>query len=501
MIRHVAVVLVACFMLCPTGLMAQADNEPYYPSAPSEAPAAHPEIPSHESLIKMFNQGRLSMDDLRRMGLSVFSTPFTPRDGLGDGPFDVSETEPGKLGQRPTLQARQVFLRINGLDAQSCNECHTIVDNSTRPPTLGLGGVGGNVQNAMAGPSMLDVADSSDDRVAFAGGHTPDLPLAFDGVADYNGRFINPPFLFGGGGVELLGKEMTQNLQEALAIAESSVAGTTVELLTHGVSFGSLVSGGGGEVNFDAVEGVEHDLVVRPFGRKGEAFSMRDFDRGATQFHLGIQPVEVVGEDVDADGDGIVNEVTIGEMTALHVFDVNNPRPGDPERERGFKNGLKLFRSTGCAACHMPRLTTEARSLPLAFPELANDPEANVYLRVPLEPAGFEAVENGGVSVPMFADLKRHDMGDLLAETLEGASIPNREFTTARLWGIADTAPYLHDGRAPTLYQAIWFHGGEAQEARDTFIDMHAAEQRKLIDFLGLLHTPDRPNEELLPLE
>lgn len=500
MIRRILVVSVVCLLLCAPGLMAQADNEPYYPPASAEAPAAHPDIQSHQTLIKMYNQGRLSMDDLRRKGLSVFSTPFTPRDGLGDGPFDVAETEPGQLGQRPTLQTRQVFLRINGLDAQSCNECHTIVDNSTRPPTLGLGGVGGNVQNAMAGPSMFDVADSSDDRVAFAAGHTPDLPLKFDGVADYNGRFINPPFLFGGGGVELLGKEMTRNLQEALAIAESSAAGTTVDLFTHGVGFGYLVSEGGGEVNFDSVEGVDHDLVVRPFGRKGEAFSMRDFDRAAMQFHLGVQPVEVVGKDVDADGDGMVNEVTVGEMTALHIFDVNNPRPGDPQHEQGFKNGLKLFRETGCATCHMPRLITEARAVPLASPEVAHDPDANVYLRVPLKRAGFETVEGGGVAVPLFADLKRHDMGDLLAETFEFAGISNREFTTARLWGVADTAPYLHDGRAPTLYQAIWFHGGEAQEARDVFLGMRAAEQRKLINFLGLLHTPDRPNEDLLPL-
>ena len=111
----------------------------------------------------MLQQRRLSVDDLRRMGLSVFSTPFTPRDGLGDGPFDGAEGEPGKLGQRPTLQNQQIFLRVNGLDAQSCNECHTIVDNSTRPPTLGIGGVGGSVQNAIAGSSVIS---NSCDRMA-----------------------------------------------------------------------------------------------------------------------------------------------------------------------------------------------------------------------------------------------------------------------------------------------------------------------------------------------
>ena len=74
-----------------------------------------------------------------------------------------------------------MLLRINGLDAQSCNECHTIVSNRSNPPTLGIM------------PTLLDVADSSDDRVHYVPGHNPDLPLTADGVADYSGRFANPP--------------------------------------------------------------------------------------------------------------------------------------------------------------------------------------------------------------------------------------------------------------------------------------------------------------------
>ena len=74
------------------------------------------------------------------------------------------------------------------------------------------------------------------------------------------------------------------------------------------------------------------------------------------------------------------------------------------------------------------------------------------------------------MSVPLFADLKRHKMGPRLAETFEAATVANDEFTTARLWGVADTAPYLHDGRATTLSAAIELHGGEAQSARDAFM-------------------------------
>lgn len=493
-----------------SGGTSEAADAPFHPQAPGDAGPAHPTIATHQELIADFNEGRISLYELRQIGLSVFATPFNTHDGFGDGPFDPAETDTRAFGMRPTLQGNGLVLRVNGLDAQSCNECHTIVSNATRLPTLGFGGVGGMVQNAIIMPTMIDVADSADDRTQFAAGHDPDLALTFDGVADFSGRFANPPFLFGGGGVELLAKEMTEDLREALAVAETSAPGTVVTLETHGVSFGHLVSNGGGSVEFSHVEGVSHDLVVRPFGRKGENFSMRDFDRGAMQFHFGIEPVEVVGAGVDRDGDGVVDEVTIGEMTALHFFDVLNPKPvKDVPRSRSDRAddaaGAALFADVGCTGCHMPSITTRASRVPLAHPEVPEDPRANVYAEVDLTQAGFEREgRDGGVVVPLFSDLKRHDMGPGLAETLESTGPPleigNAEFVTARLWGIADTGPYLHDGRAPTLYQAIWFHGGEAQSVRDAFLALTPEEQQTLLRYLGRLRTPDRPNEELLPL-
>lgn len=507
MVRRAAAWIVSALVF---GAPALAQNEPYWPPPPADVGPAHPDIDSHQVLVDKWSQGELGLYGMRQLGLSVFSTPFNTYDGLGDGPFDPAETDTRAFGMRPSLQGNGLVLRVNGLDAQSCNECHTIVKNGTRPPTLGIAGVGGMVQQAIIMPTMIDVADSGDGRTQYTAGNDPDLPMTFDGSADFSGRFANPPFLFGGGGVELLAKEMTADLQDALRLAESSPPGTGVDLETHGVSFGALESLGGGAVAFGGVEGIGHDLVVRPFGRKGENFSMRDFDRGAMQFHFGIQPVEVVGPGVDGDGDGVVDEVTVGELTALHFFDVANPRPvkarprGRAEREDDAA-GAALFEALGCADCHVPALTTRERVVPLAHPELPREPFRNVYAWVELSEAGFGPAPGAGVEVPLFSDLKRHDMGPALAETLEASGtpleIPNSHFVTARLWGIADTAPYLHDGRAATLHQAIWYHGGEAQAARDAFIEgLSADEQRVLLRFLGRLRTPTRPNEELLPL-
>ena len=122
--------------------------------------------------------------------------------------------------------------------------------------------------------------------------------------------------------------------------------------------------------------------------------------------------------------------------------------------------------------------------------EVEEDPTANVYMRVKLrgKPAGFDRADGGGIRVPMFSDLKRHDMGPALAENFGSPHDPH--FTTARLWGVADTAPYMHDGRALTLASAIMMHGGEAQASRDAFAAARESEQADLLHFLRTLRTP-----------
>ena len=115
-------------------------------------------------------------------------------------------------------------------------------------------------------------------------------------------------------------------------------------------------------------------------------------------------------------------------------------------------------------------------------------------------PTRFEKNREGGIRVPLFADLKRHDMGDALAEQFDLADAKrNREFTTARLWGIADTAPYLHDGRATTLTEAILLHGGEGQSARDGFASLSDAGKEAVLEFLRSLRTPETPRRTVPP--
>ena len=114
----------------------------------------------------------------------------------------------------------------------------------------------------------------------------------------------------------------------------------------------------------------------------------------------------------------------------------------------------------------------------------------------------FQGIPGAGVKVELFSDLKRHDMGEGLSESFSKATDEqNRQFITARLWGIADSAPYMHDGRALTIVEAIQSHdspGSEAAAAAQAFEALGDDDKNDLIRFLMTLRTPDRPNADVV---
>ena len=114
---------------------------------------------------------RLPAQAIRRTGGLIFSTPFNKLDGYGHGPVRVPGIE--ALDTRPTLQGNGTFLRVNGLDSQSCLECHSVLSNAAVPFQTGVGGVGAGSANALVQLSFIDPASA--------------------GTENFDGRFINPP--------------------------------------------------------------------------------------------------------------------------------------------------------------------------------------------------------------------------------------------------------------------------------------------------------------------
>ena len=93
-----------------------------------------------------------------------------------------------------------------------------------------------------------------------------------------------------------------------------------------------------------------------------------------------------------------------------------------------------------------------------------------------------------------YTDLRLHDMGPGLDDGVAEAGVPSRFWRTPPLWGLGHTATvsgphagYLHDGRARTVTEAILWHGGEAQAARDAWAALPDTQRRRVLRFLGSL--------------
>jgi CxxC motif-containing protein (DUF1111 family) len=98
----------------------------------------------------------------------------------------------------------------------------------------------------------------------------------------------------------------------------------------------------------------------------------------------------------------------------------------------------------------------------------------------------------GGYPVWLFSDLKRHDMGAANAARHVQRGVALGDYLTPRLWGVADSAPYLHDGRAPSLDYAIAGHDGEGAAARAAFAALPFEERAPLRVYLMSLRREPR---------
>jgi len=130
------------------------------------------------------------------------------------------------------------------------------------------------------------------------------------------------------------------------------------------------------------------------------------------------------------------------------------------------KKGELLFAQADCAICHVPQLETGGK---VALPDASH------------------------VVIHPFTDLLLHDLGEALADGRPDFQASGREWRTAPLWGIGliprvnGHSDLLHDGRARDITEAILWHGGDAQKARDAFSTMPKADRAALVKFVESL--------------
>ncbi|MGF1640447.1 MAG: di-heme oxidoredictase family protein [Rhodospirillales bacterium] len=445
---------------------------------PHVCPPGVPDTPSfaghleHPDIVA----GRIGLKQVLNHGKELFVAPLNICDGAGR-PATTG------TGAARSPEGQPAFLRTSGPDAAACAGCHN------QPA---IGGGGDFVANVFVLAQALD-------------------PVTFSVSPEFSNE-RNTLGMFGAGAIEMLGREMTAELQaQAAALPDGDHV-----LVTKGVSFEVTIAGG----VVTASSGVDTDLVVKPFHQAGVVRSIREFTVNAFNHHHGMQAEErfdLMGKGSDFDDDGVERELTIGDITAVTLFQAALPVPvqevpTDRRASLAVKQGEKLFEDVGCAACHMPTLRLDSRLFvepnPLNPPGTFGDASQSVSFDM-TRVSGLEKAERRGAIVRAYTDLKRHVMCDapdhpdairhFCNETLDQGrpeidGRPGREcFITRKLWDVGNSAPYGHRGDLTTIAEAILAHGGASRASRDAFVALGDDEQRKIVAFLKSLKADPRP--------
>jgi CxxC motif-containing protein (DUF1111 family) len=213
------------------------------------------------------------------------------------------------------------------------------------------------------------------------------------------------------------------------------------------------------------------DGRVGRFGWKAQSARLSDFVRAACANELGLgnpghpearplgqpnyQPVSV--------------DLTTKQCDQLTAFLAALPQPvertpADAGRRSEVERGKALFRQVGCADCHKPDLGSVS----------------GIYSDLLLHRMGQE-LQGGGSS---------YGGEEPPQDRAPSEDARPDEWRTPPLWGLADSGPYLHDGRAATLEDAIKLHRGQGERAARKFARLAPHEQSRLIAFLKSLRAP-----------
>jgi CxxC motif-containing protein (DUF1111 family) len=211
------------------------------------------------------------------------------------------------------------------------------------------------------------------------------------------------------------------------------------------------------------------DGRIGKFGWKAHSASLGEFVQAACANELGLgnpghaqprplgvptyQPVKL--------------DLTLEQCNQMTTFiaSLNRPEhrmPNDPLACERAARGKQLFHKIGCAECHTPNIgSIEGVYSDFLLHRMGDDLQGSgTYFERPSQPPS---------------------PGD--------SPLPD-EWRTPPLWGVADSAPYLHDGRARTLEEAITLHGGQAAHASRRFQQLSPTERACVVDFLKTLRAP-----------
>jgi CxxC motif-containing protein (DUF1111 family) len=246
----------------------------------------------------------------------------------------------------------------------------------------------------------------------------------------------------------------------------------------------------------------QKDGRIGRFGWKAQKATLQDFALTACAVELGLNVPghEQGGLPLKPDYKAPGLDMNQRECDALVAYLKALPapierKPATEQEATMIGAGHKLFAATGCANCHVEKL----------------GPAQGIYSDLLLHDMGEQLGDTGsyGVFTPNAPEEEQPELpsqqanadgpngssesGELTpAQLAKVIGALRQEWRTPPLWGVRDSGPYLHDGRADTLEQAIAFHGGQATQAAVKFFLLKPAARQQLITFLKSLTAPDQ---------
>ena len=225
------------------------------------------------------------------------------------------------------------------------------------------------------------------------------------------------------------------------------------------------------------------------FGWKSQKSRLSDFVMTACAVEVGLNVPNHPQAGHPQKADYVPAGLDLNQAQCDALINYISDLPAPPQRKFGnevdegyIKGGHALFAKVGCADCHVEKVGEVA----------------GIFSDLLLHDMGGELGDTGSYDVFIPNSTPDGEVLQLTGLSGPASRIPTKvtgatrqEWRTPALWGVRDSAPYLHDGRAENLDQAIAMHGGESARSTQKFFALSDAERFQVISFLKSLVAPD----------
>jgi CxxC motif-containing protein (DUF1111 family) len=261
---------------------------------------------------------------------------------------------------------------------------------------------------------------------------------------------------------DVLGVGLAEAVPDADILAEASRQHREVPELAGRISWVAWRGGANPDTGFHSYGPGATDLIGR-FGLKAAWPTLDAFTAGALHGDMGV--TTPVFPDEAPNPDGILDDGKPGvdlDLDGVNVIADYMRLLALPERAQPDDPGAALFADIGCTECHTPSFTTRSDH---PVPQMAN------------------------VQALLYSDFLLHDLGPDHADAQVEGEAGSTWWRTAPLVGLRFHRAFLHDGRSPTVEDAILDHGGPGSQARSSIEDFDRLSARDRAILLAFLES------------